>query len=334
MANYALNRNQRLYMAMETTFGTGAAVTGSNCCLIKRAQFLPKVDVLQSESKTGTRTVPQGVGGRRHATWSIEIELRANGAAGVKPDMDPLLQAAFGQAGVVVSSTSVTYSLSDSIPSFTAYSYRTPSAVAQQVAIGCVLQRATFRLGENIASATLSGVALFVPDTFTYASLDSTGKGGLGGSIAAEPGSPTTNGPIIAGFTGQATVDAIVMATIRTGEIDINLNNDIPLDVFGSYYGGTPEGDARDIGVSFSTYDDDSSGATNIRTKAVTKAPIDTIWQIGTVAGSIFTFTAKGVQLETPELIEGQRKFQANVPRSRAHGSSLTSKDELALVIT
>lgn len=324
---------------MESSFGVApntsgtATVSGSNNCLIKKASFKPIVDTLVSESKTGTRTVFSGVGGRRHGTWSIEMELRSNGVAGVKPDCNPLLYSMFGQDGTVVASTSVTYAFSDSIPSFTAYSFRTPSTVAQQVAIGCVAQRATFKLGENIASMTMSGVCLYVPDTFTFSSLDATGKGGLT-AIPSEPGSPTSNGGIIAGFTGAATIDSNVFANIRTADIDVNLNNDIPLDQFGSYYGGTPEGDARDVGFSFSLYDDDSTGTQDIYTKALNKAAINAAMQVGTVAGSIWTFNLNGLQLETPDITEGQRKWQANVARSRASGTSLTAKNELGMVLT
>lgn len=330
---YSFNRNQRVYLAVETTFGTAATVTGANNCLITKAVFKPNVDTLESQSKTGTRTTFTGVGGRRHGTFSIEMELRANGAAGVVPDCDPLLQALFGQAGVVVATTSVTYSLNDNIVSFTAYNYRTPSTVSQQVALGCIVQRATFKLGENIATCTLSGVAYFVPDTFIFASLDTLGKGGLS-SIAAEPASPVFNGPIIAGFTGQATIHANVFANVRTADIDINLNSAIPLDVFGSYYGGTPEADARDIGLTASLYDDDSAGTQDIYAIALLKTPVSAIMQVGVIAGSIWTFTMQGLQLETPDITEGTRKWQANIARSRAHGTTLTAKDEIKLAIT
>ena len=330
---YSFNRNQRVYLAVETTFGTAATVTGSSNCLITKAVFKPAVDTLDSQSKTGTRTTFPGVGGRRHGTFQIDMELRGNGVAGVKPDCDVLLQAIFGKAGTISAGVSVTYGLDDAIVSFTAYNYRTPSTVAQQVAIGCIVQRATFKLGENIATCSMSGMALFVPDTFIFSSLDAPGKGGLG-SIPAEPGSPTFNGPIIAGFTGVATIDTHVFANMRTADIDINLNSDIPLDVFGSYYGGTPEADARDVGITISTYDDDTAGTQDVYTVALTKALIVSSMQIGVVPGSIWTFTLSGLQLETPDITEGTRKWQANLARSRAHGTTLTAKDEVALVLT
>jgi hypothetical protein len=339
MSNYSMNRNQRIYAVVETTFATAAAVTGSNCMLITKAVFKPLVDTLTSQSKTGTRSVFPGVPGRHHATFSIEMELRTNGTAGVKPDCDPLLQAIFGQAGVAVVATSVTYALSDSIPSLTIYNYRTPSTISEQVAIGCVLQRATFKLGDNIATVTFTGVCFYVADTNTLATILAGGSNltpGAGGlsSIAAEPGTPVVNGGIIAGFTGSATIDTNLFLNLRTAEIDINLNNDIPLDVFGSYFGGAPEGDARDVGFTFSLYDDDSAGTADMDVKALTKAGVTAVMAIGTVAGSIYTFTVKGVQLETPDRTEGQRKWQANVSRSRATGSTLTAKDEVGLVLT
>jgi hypothetical protein len=129
---YSFNRNHRLYAAVESSFGTAATLTGANCFLITKATFTPNVDLLVPQSKTGTRTQPVGVAGRRTAKFTIEIELRTSGTAGTKPDIDPLLVATFGQAGTVVASTSVTYNLSDLIPSLTIGSYRTPaSAIAR-----------------------------------------------------------------------------------------------------------------------------------------------------------------------------------------------------------
>src|SRR4051794_19341764 len=145
MANYSFNRNQRIYLLPETTFGvcpntTGtASFAGGDCALVVKASFKPNVDLIDPQSKTGTRTNDAGTAGRRSGKWTIEVELRTSGTAGTVPDVDVLWAAAFGSSAVTVASTSVTYSLSDSIKSFSVLNARTPSAVLQQVAIGCVV---------------------------------------------------------------------------------------------------------------------------------------------------------------------------------------------------
>src|ERR1043165_10082206 len=92
MANYALNRNQRAYAIIESTFGTVPAITGSNCFLITKLNLRPNVDLLEPESKTGTRTQVPGVSGRRSGKFTCEVELRGSGTAGTAPDIKVLLR--------------------------------------------------------------------------------------------------------------------------------------------------------------------------------------------------------------------------------------------------
>ena len=338
---YSYNRNQRIYLLPESTFGVcpnsagAASFAGSDCALVLKASFKPNVDLIESQSKTGTRTVDAGTSGRRSGKWSIEVELRTSGTAGTVPDIDVLWACAFGSNPVVAAGTSVTYSISDSIKSFSVFNARTPSTVLQQVAIGCVVTEVTISMGENTARCAFSGDCLWVADSVTFAQLGSgdTGKGGLT-AIPSEPGTPTTTGAIIAGFTGGATVDGNLLADIRNGTIKFNTGNAIPLDKFGSYYGGAPEGDTRSVTLSFSTYDNDSAAQTNLYSKALTKAKINAAMQIGTVPGNIYTFNVKGVQLATQDITEGQRKWQADFSDSRAAGTSLGSLDELNAVLT
>lgn len=336
----SFNRNQRIFLLPETTFGicpnsSGTpSFAGADCALIVKASFKPNVDLLVPQSKTGTRSVDKGTGGRRSAKWSIEVELRTAGTAGTVPDIDVLWQCAFGNTPAIVASTSVTYNLTDNIKSFSVLNWRQPAAMAQQIAIGCVVTEVTITLGENIARAVFSGDALWVMDSVTFSTLDTTGKGGVVTFPAAEPSSPTTTGSIIAGFTGSASLDGNTLANIRNATIKLSTGNVIPLDKFGSYYGGDPEGDVRTTSLSFSTYDDDATAQDNLYTKALSKAAINSIIQVGAVAGHIYTFNVKGVQLATPDFTEGARKWEANFSESRASGTTISALDELNAVLT
>lgn len=334
------NRNQRIYLLPETTFGTcpnssgTPSFAGGDCALITRATFKPNVDLLVPQSKTGTRSAAPGVAGRRTAKWTIEVELRTSGTAGTVPDIDVLWACAFGNNAVTVASTSVTYSLSDNIKSFSVLNWRAPAAMMQQIAIGCVVTEVTITLGENIAKAVFSGEALWIADSVTFSTLDATGKGGIITFTASEPSTPTTTGSIIAGFTGGATLDGNLLANIRNATVKLSTGNAIPMDKFGSYYGGDPEGGDRVTSLAFSTYDDDGSAQDNLYTKALSKAAINAAIQVGAVAGNIYTFNVKGVQLSTQDLTEGQRKWQADFTDSRATGTSLSALDELNAVLT
>lgn len=330
---FSLSRNERLYINPEATLGTIPAFTGADACRHIKATLVPDVALLVRQDKTGSRTRTPGVAGRKTGKWTVEMSLAANGAAGVVPDCDPLLQAVFGQAATVNAGTSVSYALSDAIQSFAMASYRTPASVMQRIAFGCVVQDATFNLGQDIATMSVNGECLWVLDSVNFAATDTVGKGGLA-SFPVEPSSPVTNGGIIAGFTGQATFDSNVLANIRTATLKIGTGNDIVKDTFGAYYGTTTEGDLRNVTLSFSLYDDDTTGTTNLYQKAISKTPINVTLQIGTVTGSKWTFTITGIQLAVPNLDDGQRRWSASFGDSQASGSSLTALDEVALLIS
>ncbi|MGE5568545.1 MAG: hypothetical protein ACM3S5_05850 [Rhodospirillales bacterium] len=339
---FSFARNERIFLQKETAFGTipntsgTATVAGSNCCRHIKAALTPEVALLVRQDKTGSRTMTAGVAGRKTGKWSLEMSLAGNGAPGVVPDCDPVLAALFGADGVVVAGTSVTYSLADVIKSFSLWSLRTPVAVMQRVAFGCVVSEATFQLGQDIATLQANGECVWVLDSVNLATTDTEGKGGL----TAWPNTQTiydaavTNGGIIAGFTGQATFDGNLLANIRTATLKIGTGNAIVKDTFGKYYGDTAEGDVRNVSLAFSLYDDDQTGTTNLYQKAIAKTPINVTLQIGTVTGNKWTFTVNGVQLAVPNLDDGQRRWSATFGDSQASGSSLTALDEVSLVIT
>jgi len=335
----SFSRNERIYLQKETTFGVipntsgTASVSGSNCCRHIKASLTPEVALLVRPDKTGSRTATAGVAGRKTGKWSLEMSLAANGAPGVVPDCDPLLVALFGAEATVSAGTSVTYNLADAVKSFTLWRFRTPASVMQQVAFGCVVNDATFNLGQDIAQWSTSGECIWVLDSVNFSGTDSTGKGGLT-AFPSEPSNPVTNGGIIAGFTGQATFDSNTLANIRTATLKITTGNAIVKDTFGKYYGDSAEGDMRNVALSFSLYDDDASGTTNLYQKAISKTPIDVTLQIGTVTGNKWTFTVKGVQLAVPSLDDGQRRWSATFGDSQASGSSITALDEVSLTIS
>jgi hypothetical protein len=327
---FSQSRNEHLYLQAESTFGVipnssgTATVSGSNACRFMQFSLTPKVEVLMRADKTGTRSRTAGISGRRSASWSCTMDLAANGSAGVVPDCDPILQATFGGAGSISA---------DAVKSFSGWSFRTPSSMMQRVAAGAIVKEATFKLGENIATAEFSGDCLWIPDSVNFSALDTAGKCGLS-AFPSEPGSPVTNGLPTVGFLGAATFDGNTMANIRSATLKIGTGNDINRDVFGSYYGDAAEGDTRAISLEFSIFDSDVTGSTNLYQKALTKSAINVTLQIGNVAGNTWTFTVKGVQLETPAISDGQRRWVANFGASMASASSITATDEVGLVIT
>lgn len=406
MSNYALSRLEHLYLQVETTFGQvpnsggTASVAGANACRHVKATMDNRAALIERPDKTGVRSAPVGVLGRKSGAWSVDMSIAPNGVAGTAPDCDPLYQSVFGQAGTAVSGTasitaasnatpivvtatntfangdlvtitgvggntgangvwvigsvsgsgftllgsvgngvytsggtasrvSYKYSLSDSIPSLSMWSFRTPSSLDQRVAFGSVCQEMTLQMGQDVASQSFSGESLWVLSSNQFSVADPTQKGGLS-AFPSEPGSPVTNGGIIAGFTGRAVVNGNTIATIRTATTRITTGNQLIKDTFGSYYPTGVQGDLRQVGVTLSLYEDDSTGFQNMIQVAQDKTPIQVILQVGTVAGSILVVCLNNVQMQPPTR-EEQLRYIANFPEAMAHETSLTSKDEIVM---
>jgi hypothetical protein len=122
MANYALSRLEHLYLQMETTYGQipntagTATVANANACRFIKWMSDTQAALIERPDKTGTRSAMVGVLGRKYARWSGDMSIAPNGVAGTVPDMDPLMQAAFGQAGVATSGTSTITAASNTTP--------------------------------------------------------------------------------------------------------------------------------------------------------------------------------------------------------------------------
>ena len=327
MSFFSLSRQEYLFLTKESTFGQAVSPGNNNYCRHIKATMNNNRALLKRRDKTGDRSILKGIKGREVAQWTTQMSLVTSGSSSV-PDCDVLLQMLFGDAP-----SGRTYTLSDLIVTGNLWRFRDPSTLDQQVALGSVLQRATFTLGQDIAEWSAEGQALAVLGSNFFGAADTTQKGGLG-SFPTRPSAPVANGDAIAGFTGQMTVDGITLATIRTATIKVETGNALVTDTFGSYYATSAEGDERGVMFSFNLYDDDTTGAETIKEAADSKAPITATVQIGTVSNNIFTFTINGIQLESPDLDDNQRRFVATYKDSPAHESSIGAKDEFSLVIT
>jgi len=105
MANFTNTRIQRLYVQPEATWGIipntagVASLAGSNCCRMSSLAINQTQQEIVRSDKTGSLGFTMGVLGRRQATWSTKMSLAPNGAAGVKPDMDPFWRRSWGSWG-------------------------------------------------------------------------------------------------------------------------------------------------------------------------------------------------------------------------------------------
>jgi hypothetical protein len=335
---YAQSNQQRGYVQRESSFGiipnsTGTATVGNNDAFrfISLATDAVRTTIDRPD-KTGSLSRTVGSAGRRSGNWSTRFSLAGSGTAGTAPDVNDFLEALFGKAKTVVADTSVGYTLDTNIYSLSIFNYRTPSTVTQQIAHGGLVDRAVFTLGEDVAQCEMSGPCQWVLDDDEFSTADSTAKGGLT-SFPSEPASPATLGDMAIGFTGSVVMDGDTYGTLRRVTITVTKEAQLDLDVYNNYYAPSGSFGTLAVNIEGSIYDDDSSDLSALKVKAKNGTPVDMVYTVGTVAGNIWAFTLKNVILEPFTYDDGARRYAANI-RGRAHATSLTSKDEIALLLT
>ena len=332
---------EQVYVQQESTWGQipnssgTATVAGGDAMRHTKCDITAEQQEIPDKDKTGSISYTRGSSGARGARYSLTWEARPNGAAGVEPDFDPLLVAAFGQAGTVVASTSVTYSLANVIKSFTLYRFRQSSSVMQQAVAGAVIQELdfSFALDAN-CTFTASGTGLWVPDSKGFSALDSTGKAGLS-AFPADPGSPTTNGNPVNGLSGSATIDGNTDIQITAASLKIAPGIQIPRDrLFSGRYGSSPERDRITATLDLTIIDEDIASITSLYQKAQAGTAVDITLIAGSGAGTSITWTLSNCLLPQPGLNDSARKWASDLRGIQAFPTSTTSLDEITLAFT
>ena len=249
-----------------------------------------------------------------------------------------------GGAAGTVSRVKLTYSFIDDITHFTLWSFRTAATLDQRVGHTCVVTEATFNLNQDVATWQANGDCLWVLRSKDFSTADVYQAAGLT-TFPSEPTTPVTNGSIIPGFTGRFVAGAststasvyasaaVAFPTIRNATIRIQTNNLLVRDTFGSYYATLTEGDVRNVTISFNIYDDDSTAVNTLKTWGDNKTPVDFVLNLGTVVGNTWVQYLKNVYLASHVLGDGQLRFDASYADSRATTTSLSLRDEYALIL-
>ena len=100
------------FAKIETTFDSVGSIVAGDFLPLAELKFEPKLDYEMSKEHVGSASLQDEIEAKRGGTWSLVGYVKPK-AAGVAPDMGPVLQAAFGTE-TIVGGTSVAYTLKES----------------------------------------------------------------------------------------------------------------------------------------------------------------------------------------------------------------------------
>jgi hypothetical protein len=336
-----LSQLQRAYVQSEGTFGTVPNTTGTATLANSDAirinsgyRISPVRQRLIRPDKFAGYAAPAPILGKRSSTWVLPTPICGGSAAGVAPDMGPLLTALFGATPTVVADTSVAYGLTfpTTIPSVTLWDFWQPSGAVHHVARGCIVQRAQFRLTQEFGSVEFSGQNIWSVSSNGFAGEETAAKGGLT-AFPSEPGSPAVVGDFCLGFGSSCELDSVEYATsVLDVTIDLDRRREIYLDNW-AYYGVQAADNPIGVAVTVRLYDSDSSDFKALKNKAITGTAIDAVIVFGSAAGGAFRFSLRDIVLTEAGFEEGGNRRVCTLSGT-AHGTSPTYYDQLDLYIS
>jgi hypothetical protein len=334
------DRNQRCYPQVQSAFdaipntGGAATVGNSDCCLITALTMDAKQAEIARPDKTGSLDQIVAQAGRRIASFSASMSAAGNGAAGTAPDCKNFLQGIFGAAGVVVASTSVTWSLADTLYYLAIWNFMTALANAtSMVAFNALVQKMEATFGGDTPLLTFSGEAGWVLDNDQYAdgSTPAAAKGGLT-AWPSEPSAPVVNGTPPAGFKVTATIDGNAYTNILSGKVALDVMRELLKTGNTEFPGAGAPGD-RKVTLDFSMADNDSANLRGLKQKAFTRTPVNAVFTVGTIAGNRWVHTLNNIIVPKPTYGTSGTRRTVNFAGAVAYPSAITAKDQYTLAI-
>ena len=337
----AANTPRTIPNSSGTWTNTGSILTRHAAC-----SFTSNRPVSSMPYKTGNRSSPTGIQGRTNGTFTWSGPLIPSGAAGTAPDLgEVFFKSIFGQAGVVVASTSVTYSYLDSgvYPIMLSMFDRSGgSSPTNLVAVGCIPQRVVLTFGGEYLMMSIDGKCVGIMSSTEFSSYtgnDAVLKAGLT-SFPTEPssgGPVTVTGSPIPGFGGTATFASTVMPELRgTYSITINTGFDYMEDAYQDGYPFAITAGRRSVFLSSLRFlNSDQAGLNTLKVDGFTKTAFDAVIAHNTgTAGAIVTATLKSIQLPASKLVENGNFIDCTFGDAETHASAVGNTDNLSIAFT
>lgn len=334
--------DERVYIQVTHPFETTipnssgtATVANGDLVPVQSLELNLDSTVIPSGAKTSGLGRLPGIAGRRTGRWSGVFPFQPSGAAGTAPNVDPILQAVFGQAPTVTPGTSVAYSFSDSgtPSSLTIWSFRpAASNVFQRVARGCLVDTFSISTGDGELVLNVGGPCCGILDSVNFASYDTVDKGGLS-AFPSEPSTPTSTGSSIPNFLGSATIDGVSTHQIESFAVNVRLNRTLRY-VFSQRVPSVPISQLRDVLLSLGIYEEATANLAALRFNPYERDRFGATLVFGDTAGSIATFTFGEIVLPSETLDVSNNESIVRFNDAQAHISAAGENDEMTLTLT
>jgi hypothetical protein len=121
MASYISSNANRFYTALESSYGSAAAILGQNRIPALKLTVQQQLEVTQRRDKTGSRTFPGlPAGGRRRTAFELQTFLTSWQGTSGGPSYGPLFQAALGGTPLAFGGGALSASTINGLLTFTA----------------------------------------------------------------------------------------------------------------------------------------------------------------------------------------------------------------------
>lgn len=328
---FSAGASQRIFVKKQSAFGAIPTLAAANGCAAISFDGNNQQDVEIPQDRNGTLAPVKGNLGPLGMSWTAEITLRANGAAGVAPDMAPFLEAAFGEQ-VVSAGTDVLWRPHDTNePYITVCDQAANANVEQRLAFDLIVSQLVLEMSADFPRARFSGGGRCVISQKIFASLPTNMKGGLG-AWPTLPSTIVTNGVPPQNRQGVITLDSNDMgANFESATITFDTGRG--MDGPGWGVGGTAVSRGstrtrRSISFSITLTEDDSAALDNLLTKALLGTYIPITLQLGTVAGSRWLVSMPQALLAAPQRGYGGLNLSRTIT-GRAY--PLSGQDEITI---
>lgn len=297
--------------------------------------------VIPSTAMTGGQGRVIGITGRRTGRWSADFPLQPSGAAGTVPNLDPVLQALFGQAPTIVAATSVTYSFAPTgvVSSLTIWIFSVNEAGVQQRCIrGAVVDQCAISTGDGELVLRVSGPCAGIFDSVNFATYHAAGETGGVDTFPNEPPAPAAIGVSIGAFVGGITIDGTNEGDNTFGidqfAVDIRTNRAL-LFAFGKRAARIPNNnDRRDCKFTLGLFEQNTNAVNALRLKPFTRATSSVDLKFGESVGGYTKFQFRQVLWPAETLDNSNNRSVVRYNGAQAHTTGPFANDELSLVLT